>query len=106
MSTDTARVMPIPNATTITAGEKKRRRKRADADRDCGESLVLYCLGAANQNDSEPIVLKERFPNEGGAMVESLKRDVPYYRVEVWRSRAIVKEGSVEIKKEAVSARN
>ena len=38
-------------------------------------------------------------------MVESLKRDVPYYRVEVWRSRAIVKEGSVEIKKEAVSAR-
>ena len=39
-------------------------------------------------------------------MVESLKRDLPYYRVEVWRSRAIVKEGSVEIKKEAISARN
>jgi hypothetical protein len=38
-------------------------------------------------------------------MVESLKRDVPYYRVEVWRSRAIVKEGTVEIKKEPVSAR-
>ena len=106
MSTDTARVMPMPNATTVAVGEKKRRRKRAEADADPGDSLVLYFLGAASRNDSEPIVLKERFPNEGGAMVESLKRDVPYYRVEVWRSRAIVKEGSVEIKKEAVSARN
>ena len=106
MSTETARVMPMPNATTVAAGEKKRRRKRADSVGDPGDSLVLYFLGAPSQNDSEPIVLKERFSNEGGAMVESLKRDVPYYRVEVWRSRAIVKEGSVEIKKEAVSARN
>jgi hypothetical protein len=105
MSTDTARVMPIPNA-TVVSGDKKRRRRRADADGVPGDSLVLYFLGAASQNNGEPIVLKERFANEGGAMVESLKRDVPYYRVEVWRSRAIVKEGSVEIKKEAVSARN
>ena len=106
MNTDTARVMPMPNATTVAAGEKKRRRRKVDAVGDPGDSLVLYFLGATSQNDGEPILLKERFPNEGGAMVESLKRDVPYYRVEVWRSRAIVKEGSVEIKKEAVSARN
>jgi hypothetical protein len=77
--------MPMPNATTVAVGEKKRRRRRADADGDPGDSLVLYFLGAVSQNDSEPIVLKERFPNEGGAMVESLK---------------------LEIKKEAVSARN
>ena len=66
---------------------------------------MLYFLGAGGENDGQPLVLKEQFSNEGDAMVESLKRDVPYYRVEVWRSRAIVKEGSVEIKKEAVSAR-
>ena len=88
MSTEAARVMPMP-AGTAAVGETKRRRKRGEAERASDGSLVL----------------KEKFPNEGGAMVEALKRDVPYYRVEVWRSRAIVKEGSVEIKKEAVSAR-
>jgi len=103
MSTDAARVMPMPAATA--AGEKKRRRKRGEAENAPDGSLVLYFLGAGGENDGQPLVLKEKFPNEGGAMVEALKRDVPYYRVEVWRSRAIVKEGSVEIKKEAVSAR-
>jgi len=105
MSTDTARVMPIPNA-TVAAGEKKRRRRSTEGEKEQNGSLVLYFLGAGGENDGQPLVLKEKFPNEGDAMVESLKRDVPYYRVEVWRSRAIVKEGSVEIKKEAVSARN
>ena len=104
MSTEAARVMPMP-AATAAAGEKKQRRRRGDAGRAPDDSLVLYFLGAGGENDGQPLVLKEKFSNEGGAMVESLKRDVPYYRVEVWRSRAIVKEGSVEIKKEAVSAR-
>lgn len=61
MSTDTASAMPMPNA-TVAAGEKKRRRRRADADGDPGDSLVLYFLGAAGQNDSEPIVLKSGSP--------------------------------------------
>jgi hypothetical protein len=104
MSTEAARVMPML-AGTAAAGEKKRRRKRGEAERAPDGSLVLYFLGAGGESDGQPLVLKEKFPNEGGAMVEALKRDVPYYRVEVWRSRAIVKEGSVEIKKEAVSAR-
>lgn len=104
MSTESARVMPMP-AGTAAASEKKRRRKRGEAERVPDGSLVLYFLGSGGENDGQPLVLKEKFPNEGGAMVESLKRDVPYYRVEVWRSRAIVKEGCVEIKKEAVSAR-
>jgi hypothetical protein len=105
MSTEAARVMPIPAATTA-ANEKKQRRRRGDAGRAPDDSLVLYFLGTGGENDGQPLVLKEKFSNEGGAMVEALKRDVPYYRVEVWRSRAIVKDGSVEIKKEAVSARN
>ncbi|MGH9607981.1 MAG: hypothetical protein ACRD3N_20020 [Terracidiphilus sp.] len=104
MSTEAARVMPMPG-TTAPGGERRRRRRGGDAENDRSGSLVLYFLGAGGESDSEPIVLKERFSNEGGAMVEALKRDVPYYRVEVWRSRAIVKDGSVEIKKEAVSAR-
>ena len=104
MSTEAARVMPMP-AGTAAVGETKRRRKRGEAERASDGSLVLYFLGAGGESDGQPLVLKEKFPNEGGAMVEALKRDVPYYRVEVWRSRAIVKEGSVEIKKEAVSAR-
>ena len=104
MSTEAARVMPMPG-TAAPGGERKRRRRGAEAEKDRGESLVLYFLSAGGENDGQPIVLKEQFSNEGGAMVESLKRDVPYYRVEVWRSRAIVKEGTVEIKKEPVSAR-
>jgi hypothetical protein len=104
MSTETARVMPMPGMAG-PSGERKRRRRGAEAEKDRGGSLVLYFLGAGSENDGQPIVLKEQFSNEGGAMVESLKRDVPYYRVEVWRSRAIVKEGTVEIKKEPVSAR-
>ena len=105
MSTDTTRVMPMPGA-TAAGGERKRRRRSTEGEKEQNGSLVLYFLGAGVENDGQPLVLKEKFSNEGGAMVESLKRDVPYYRVEVWRSRAIVKEGSVEIKKEAVSARN
>ena len=105
MSTDTARVMPMPGATS-PAGERKRRRRSTEGEKEQNGSLVLYFLGAGGESDGQPLVLKERFSNEGGAMVEALKRDVPYYRVEVWRSRAIVKEGSVEIKKEAVCARN
>ncbi len=104
MSTETARVMSMPGM-VAPSGERKRRRRGAEAERDRGGSLVLYFLGVGSENDGQPIVLKEQFSNEGGAMVESLKRDVPYYRVEVWRSRAIVKEGTVEIKKEPVSAR-
>lgn len=104
MSTETARVMPMPDMAAPN-GERKRRRRGAEAEKDRGGSLVLYFLGAGSENDGQPVVLKEQFSNEGGAMVESLKRDVPYYRVEVWRSRAIVKEGTVEIKKEPVSAR-
>ena len=105
MSTDTARVMPMPGA-TAPAGERKRRRRSTEGEKEQNGSLVLYFLGAGGESDGQSLVLKEKFSNEGGAMVEALKRDVPYYRVEVWRSRAIVKEGSVEIKKEAVSARN
>jgi len=104
MSTEAARVMPMPG-TTAPSNERKRRRRGAEADKERNGSLVLYFLGAGSENEGQPIVLKEPFSNEGGAMVESLKRDVPYYRVEVWRSRAIVKEGTVEIKKEPVSAR-
>ncbi len=104
MSTEAARVTPMPS-TAAQGGERKRRRRGAEADKERSGSLVLYFLGNGGENDGQPIVLKEQFSNEGGAMVESLKRDVPYYRVEVWRSRAIVKEGTVEIKKEPVSAR-
>jgi hypothetical protein len=96
--------MPMPGV-AAPGVERKRRRRSIDGEREPSGSLVLYFLGAGRENDGQPLVLKEKFSNEGGAMVESLKRDVPYYRVEVWRSRAIVKEGSVEIKKERVSAR-
>jgi hypothetical protein len=54
--------------------------------------------------EGRELVLGERFETEGLAMVEALKRDVPFYRVEVWKSRAVVKDGTVEIKKEPVTA--
>src|SRR6516225_73965 len=105
MSTDTARVMPMPGA-THRAGGRRRGAGRTGQEGERTEPWGPNSSGAGGESDGQPLVLKERFSNEGGAMVEALKRDVPYYRVEVWRSRAIVKEGSVEIKKEAVSARN
>ena len=44
MSTEAARVMPMP-AGTAAVGEKKRRRKRGEAERAPDGSLVLYFLG-------------------------------------------------------------
>ena len=39
------------------------------------------------------MVLKEECAGEGEAMIESLKRGAPYYRVEIWQARAVVKDG-------------
>jgi hypothetical protein len=38
-------------------------------------------------------------------MIESLRRGAPYYRVEIWQARAVVKDGSVEVKKDQLSVR-
>ena len=51
------------------------------------------------------MVLKEECAGEGEAMIESLKRGAPYYRVEIWQARAVVKDGSVEVKKDQLSVR-
>ena len=95
-----ARVMPMPPAGTP---EKKRRGRSAGGEKGKAGSLVLFCLGE-RERDGQPLILREEFESEGAAMVEALKRDTPYYRVEVWRSRAVVKDSSVEIKKEPVTA--
>lgn len=97
-----ARVMPMPAAQPIE--QKKRGRKAADGKEKNG-SRVLFYLGEEGEQDGRRVVLKEECPSEGDAMVESLKRDAPYYRIEVWQARAVVKEGSVEIKKEQISVR-
>jgi len=47
-------------------------------------------------------VLKEKFENEGHAIVASLTRGKPYYRVEIWQSKAIVKDGAVTVEKQPV----
>lgn len=101
MSTE-ARVTPMPAGPPIE--HKRRGRKAADGKEKSG-SRVLFYLGEGGDQEGHRVVLKEECPSEGDAMVQSLKRDAPYYRVEIWRARAVVKEGSVEIKKEQISVR-
>jgi hypothetical protein len=97
-----ARVMPMPAA---IQDEKKRRGPKPGGAKDKSVSRVLFYLGDGGDPEGHRLVLKEEYSSEGDAMVESLKRNVPYYRIEVWQARAIVKEGTVEIKKEQVSVR-
>ena len=92
-----ARVMPMPSA--MGTEEKRRGRKPSEA-KDKGP-LILFFL-TEGQPTSEQIVLKEKFGSEGAVMVEAFKRGEPYYRVEVWQSRAAVNDGVVAIEKEPV----
>jgi hypothetical protein len=94
-----ARVMPMPS--TTGNGEKRRGRKPSEA-KDKGP-LILFFL-AEGKPTSDQIVLKEKFGSEGAVMVEAFKRGEPYYRVEVWQSRAMVNDGVVAIEKEPVKA--
>jgi hypothetical protein len=87
--------MPSPPETE----SKRRGRKRTDARDE--NPLVLFFLAEATSG-SGALVLKEKFENEGNAMVASLTRGKPYYRVEVWQSRAVVKDGHVTVEKQPV----
>jgi len=92
-----ARVMTM---SPKTGTEEKRRGRKPSEPKDKGP-LILFCLAEGRPN-SEQLVLKERFDSEGAVMVESFKRGEPYYRVEVWQSRAVVNDGVVAIEKEPV----
>jgi len=82
-----------------TATPKPRRGRRPAGEGEQGGTQVLFFLGEKS-SDGPGLILDQKFDSEGLAMVEALKRDVPFYRVEVWKSRAIVKDGTVEIRKE------
>jgi len=91
---------PEPAATT----EKRKGRKPAES-KEKSNSMVLFYLGEASEQNNGRIALKEKFGCEGDAMVESLKKGVPYYRIEVWQARAVVKDGAVEVRKDQISVR-
>jgi hypothetical protein len=99
MSAEAVMVLEMPSEPVA----KTRRGRRPAEHKQQSEVQVLFYLGEQSQ-EGRDLVLGARFETEGLAMVEALKRDVPFYRVEVWKSRAVVKDGSVEIKKEPVSA--
>jgi hypothetical protein len=99
MSAEGVAVLEMPGEPVV----KTRRGRRPAEDKQQSEAQVHFYLGERSQ-EGRDLKLGERFETEGLAMVEALKRDVPFYRVEVWKSRAVVKEGSVEIKKEPVTA--
>jgi len=92
-----ARVMAMPST---TGTEEKRRGRRPSETKDKGP-LILSFLAEGKVAD-EQLVLKEKFDSEGSVMVESFRRGEPYYRVEVWRSHAVVNDGVVAIEKEPV----
>ena len=96
-----ARVMPITAATE----EKKRPGRKPAESKEKGGTRVLFYLGDGGTAAHQPVVLKEECAGEGEAMIESLKRGAPYYRVEIWRALAVVKDGSVEVKKDQLSVR-
>jgi hypothetical protein len=87
------------DATTASIGERRRSRKTSEG-RDKAP-VVFFCLAEAGP-DTEPLVLNERFDLEGEAMVASLKRNEPYYRVEAWKAHAVVNDGAVAVEKEPV----
>ena len=94
-----AREMPMPS----TTGAEERRRGRKPTEAKDKGPLILFFL-AEGRPTSEQIVLKEKFGSEGAVMVEAFKRGEPYYRVEVWQSHAVVKDGVVAIEKAPVKA--
>ena len=92
-----AAIMPMPSP---PEAEGKRRGRKPNETRD-KDPLALFFLAEANSG-SGSLVLKEKFENEGHAIVASLTRGKPYYRVEVWQSRAVVKDGNVTVEKQPV----
>ena len=94
-----ARVMPMLS----TAGTKAQRRGRKPGEAKDKGPMILFFLGEGGP-DREQLALKERFGSEGAVMVEAFKRGEPYYRVEVWQSRAVINNGVVAIEKEPVKA--
>jgi len=88
MSAEAATLTP-PSAVE-TEGKRRGRKPSDPRDKD---PLALFFLAE---------VLKEKFENEGHAIVASLTRGKPYYRVEIWQSKAIVKDGAVTVEKQPV----
>ena len=95
--------MPALVEKPAKATAKPRRGRRPAGEGEQGSTQVLFFLGEKN-SDGRGLILDQKFDSEGLAMVEALKRDVSFYRVEVWKSRAVVKEGAVEIRKEPAPA--
>jgi hypothetical protein len=92
-----AATLPMPSS---PEAEGKRRGRKPNDTRD-KDPLVLFFLAEANSG-AGALVLKEKFENEGHAIVASLTRGKPYYRVEVWQSRAVVTDGHVTVEKQPV----
>ncbi len=94
-----AEAATVPTSPPPATESKRRGRKPSDTkDRN---PLAQFFLAEANSG-SGALVLKEKFENEGHAIVASLTRGKPYYRVEVWQSRAVVKDGNVTVEKQPV----
>jgi hypothetical protein len=94
-----ARVTAMPH----TAGPEKTRRGRKSSEGKEKGPLIFFFM-AEPTSDSGVLVLKEKFEVEGDAVVASLTRGKPYYRVEVWQSRAVVhdNDGTVSVEKNPV----
>jgi len=99
MTAEATAVVEMP----AEVSSKGRRGKRVAEGRETSSAQVFFYLAERGQ-DCPDLVLGERFESEGHAMIEALKRDVPFYKVEMWKSRAVVKDGVVEIKKEPMTA--
>ena len=99
-----AKLIPLPTPEAATAPEKRRRGRPAES-KEKNSGMVLFYLGEASEEPSGRVTLKEECASEGDAMVESLKKGVPYFRIEVWKARAVVKDGGVEVTKDRISVR-
>jgi len=102
MTAEATAVLGMPDEVTAPGTHSPRRSRRAAEAKEPGGSLVFFYL-AEGGKDSPDLVLGERFESEGHAMIAALKRDVPFYKVEVWKSSTVVKDGAVEIRKEPVT---
>jgi hypothetical protein len=99
-----AKLIPVPTQVAAPVPERRRRGRPAEA-KEKSSGTALFYLGEAGEQISGRITLKEECASEGEAMVESLKKGVPYFRIEVWKARAVIKDGGVEVIKDQISVR-
>jgi hypothetical protein len=84
----------------VSQNEKKARRLRHNPAFSKPGTSVRFFLAAGDTSDSPP-VLGEEFADEDKIIVASFQKNIPFYRVETWRTQAEKKGRSMVLRKQS-----